>query len=44
MVVGRIGADVVHVVRRILDDLGAQHALRESEMRAIDARVALCGF
>ena len=42
MVVGRLGEDVVHVVKRVLDDQGAQYALRESEMRAIDARVALC--
>ena len=33
---------VTHVVRNILDGQGAQHALREGEMRAIDAPVALC--
>ena len=27
--------------KRVIDDQGAQHALREGEMRAIDARVAL---
>ena len=42
VVVGCLGEDVVHVVKRVIDDQGAQHALREGEMRVIDARVALC--
>ena len=42
MVVRGIGEDVVHVVKRVLDEQGAQHALREREMRPIDASVALC--
>ena len=42
MVVGGIGEDVVHEVKRVLDDQGAQHALRSGGMRAIDARAALC--
>ena len=41
--VGSLGEDVVRVVKRVLDDQGAQHAFREGEMRAIDARAALCG-
>ena len=42
VVVGGFGEDVVHVVKRALVDQGAQHALREGELRAIDARAALC--
>ena len=42
MVVGGIGEDAAHVAKRALDDQGAQHALREGAIRAIDARVALC--
>ena len=37
-----LGDDAVNVAMRALDDLGAQNALRTDEMRAIDARVALC--
>jgi len=44
VVVGGIGEDVVHVVKRVLDDQGAQYVLREGEKRTIDARVALCVF
>ena len=40
--VGGLGEDVVHVAKRVLDDQGAQRALREGEVFAIDARVALC--
>ena len=40
--VGGLGEDVVHAVTRVLGDQGAQHALREGEVRAIDARVAWC--
>ena len=39
---GGLGEDVVHVAKRVLDDQGAQHALRGGEVRAIDVRVALC--
>ena len=39
---GDIGEDVVHVVKRVLDDQGAQHARREDGMRAVDARATLC--
>ena len=42
VVVGGVGEYAVHVVTRVLDDQGAQHALREGAMFAIDARVALC--
>ena len=42
VVVGGLGEDEVHVVKRVIDGLGAQHDLRESEMRGIDVRVALC--
>ena len=42
MVVGGLGEEVVQVVKRVLDDQGAQHALREGEMCAVDARAALC--
>ena len=42
VIVGGIGEDVVHAVKRVLDDQGAQHAVREGEVRAIDARVAWC--
>ena len=42
MVVDDIGEDEVRAVKRVLDELGAQHALREDEMRTIDARAALC--
>ena len=42
MVVDDIGEDVVHAVKRVIDELGAQHALREDEMRTIDARAVLC--
>ena len=42
VVVGGFGEDVVHVVKRALVDQGAQHALREGEMCAIDDRVAVC--
>ena len=42
MIVGGLGEDVVHMVKRVLGDQGDQHALREGEVRAIDARVALC--
>ena len=42
--VGSLGEDVVRVVKRVLDDQGAQHAFREGEMRAIDARAALCSW
>jgi len=42
VVVGCIGEDVVHVVKRVVDDQGVQHAFRGGEMRAIDARVAVC--
>ena len=42
MVVGVLGEDGAHVVKRVLDGQGAQHALREGEMRAIDDRVVLC--
>ena len=42
VVVGGLGEDEVHVVKRVIDDLGAQHALRENEMRGIDVRVAPC--
>ena len=42
VVVGGLGDGVVHAVKRVLDDHGAQHAFREGEKRAIDARVALC--
>ena len=41
MVLGGLGENEVHVVKRVIDGLGAQHALRESEMRGIDVRVAL---
>ena len=44
MIVGGIGEDVVHVAKRVLDDQGAKRALRESETRAIDDRVALCVY
>ena len=44
MAVGGIGEDVVHVVKRVLDDQGALYALREGETRAIDVRVALCVY
>ena len=44
MAVGDLGADVVHVVKRVLDGRGAQHALRDGEVRTIDARVALCVY
>jgi len=37
-----IGEGVAHVVNHVLDVQGAQHALRDGEMRASDARVALC--
>ena len=39
---GGLGENVVHVAKRVLDDQGAQHALREGELRAIDDRAALC--
>ena len=42
MVVGGIIEDVVHVATGVLDDQSAQHAVREGELRAIDARTALC--
>ena len=42
VVVGGVGEYVVHVVTRVLDDQGAQHALREDGIRASDGRVALC--
>ena len=42
VVVGGLGDDVVHGLKRALDDYCAQHALREGEMRAIGDRVALC--
>ena len=42
VVVGGLGEEVVQVVKRVLDDQGAQHALREGEMCAVDARAALC--
>jgi len=42
MIVGGLGEDVVHVVKRVLGDQGDQRARREGEVRAIDARVALC--
>ena len=42
VVVGGLGEDVAHVVKRVIDDQGARHALREGRMRAIDDRVALC--
>ena len=41
-VVGGLGEDAAHAVKRVLDGQGAQHALRGGEMRAIYARVALC--
>ena len=44
MAVGDLGADVVHVVKRVLDGQGAQHALRDGEVRTIDARAALCVY
>ena len=42
VVVGGLDEDVVHVVERVLDGQGAQHAFREGEARAIDACAALC--
>ena len=42
VVVGGLGESVVHVVKRVLGGQGARYALREGEMRAIDARVAWC--
>jgi len=42
LIVGGFGEDEVHVVKRALDDQGAQHALREGEMRAIGDRVSFC--
>ena len=42
MVAGVLGDGVVHVVKRVIGDRGAQHALREGEMRTIDARAVLC--
>ena len=42
VVVGGFGEDVVYVVKRALVDQGAQHAVREGVVRAIDARVAVC--
>ena len=42
VVVGGVGEYVVHVVTRVLDDQGAQHALREDGICASDGRVALC--
>ncbi len=44
MIVGGLGEDVVHVAKRVLDDQGVKRALRQGEMRAIDARVALCVY
>ena len=44
MVVGGIGEDVVHEVKRVLDEQGAQHALRSGGMRAIDACAAVCVY
>ena len=40
--VGGVLEDVVHAVNRALNNQGARHALREDEMCAIGARVALC--
>ena len=37
-----IGEDVVHVIKRVLDDQDAQHARREDGMHAVDARTTLC--
>ena len=42
MVVGGLGEGVAHVVTRILDGQGAQHAPREGATRAIETRAALC--
>ena len=42
VVVGGLGEDVVHVLKRVLEDHGAQHAIRAGELRAIDARAASC--
>ena len=41
MVVGGLGEDVVHVVKRVLGYQGAQHSFRVGEMCAIVARVAV---
>ena len=41
VVVGGLGEGVAHVVKRVLDDQDAQHALRSGGMRVIDARAAL---
>ena len=40
--IGSVGDDVVHAVKRVLDEQGAHHARCGSEVRAIDARAALC--
>ena len=42
MVVGGVGEDVVRVATCVLEYQSVQHALREGEMLAINARVALC--
>jgi len=42
VVVGGLGDGMVHAAKRALDDQGAQHAVREGVVRAIDARVAVC--
>ena len=41
MLVGVLGEDVVHVVKRVHGYLGAQHSFRVGEMCAIVARVAM---
>ena len=42
MVVGGLDDAVVNVAKRAFDDRSAQHAVREGELRTIDARAALC--
>ena len=42
MAVGGLDDAVVNVAKRAFGDQSAQHAVREGELRTIDARAALC--